>query len=183
VDPPYLFEMDSLSATPGRAHGTPGSAFGTVEQVPTSPTPGGRSTATVSLSLWTLAVWATRINNICAEEGPSTAARAGRTALALSLTVLAVAALVGAVRRRRREVLWLAPLVRAFAAWTVAVWVVRAVQISLAGHRMGFVVVHLVLAVVSTVLALAAAREVGRLDRRRPESAPPGRREPATGRW
>ncbi|HYF47426.1 MAG TPA: hypothetical protein VD926_14525, partial [Acidimicrobiales bacterium] len=80
----------------------------------------------------------------------------GRVALAVAFTVVGVALLAVAWRARGRtlaasEVL----VVRAAAAWTVGVWIVRGVQIALADHEAAFVVVHLVLAVVSIALALA----------------------------
>jgi hypothetical protein len=149
-----------------------------------SPRASVRLRATAALAVWTLLVWTTRINNIWAEEGPSAAAKTGRTALALSFTVLAAGTLVGVLRQRRRSTEWLVPLVRGFALWTVTVWAVRAVQIGLADHSAGFVAVHVALAVVSALLAVAAAREVGTLARReRAEAVGRSRREAATGHW
>jgi hypothetical protein len=51
------------------------------------------------------------------------------------------------------------PLTRAFAAWTVAVWVVRSVGIATADHDASFIAVHLVLAAISISLSAAAWRE------------------------
>ena len=51
-------------------------------------------------------------------------------------------------------------VVRLFAAWTIGVWAIRAVQIASAGHDAAFVAVHTLLAVASTVLAVWAARSV-----------------------
>lgn len=49
----------------------------------------------------------------------------------------------------------------ALAVWTTGVWIVRAGDIVLGGdHEVGFVVVHVVLAVVSIALATLAARSV-----------------------
>ena len=59
-------------------------------------------------------------------------------------------------------------LVRLFAAWTIGVWAVRAVQIATADHEAAFVAVHTALAVVSTGLAVWAARAVVRT----PEAVP-----------
>jgi hypothetical protein len=84
----------------------------------------------------------------------------GRTALALSFTVLAV--LVAWAMRTRWEHRRAAVL--ALAGWTVAVWAVRVVGIAGGDHSAGFVVVHLVLAGVSialSVLAVRASRGVG----------------------
>ena len=56
--------------------------------------------------------------------------------------------------------------VGALAAWTVAVWVVRDIRIVAADHDVGFTVVHVVLGVVSIVLAAWAWREATRTARR-----------------
>jgi hypothetical protein len=107
----------------------------------------------VAFGAWTLFVWATRIGT-ATDEGAW-----GRVALAAAFTVVGLALLVVAWRARGRaltagEVL----AVRLAAAWTVGVWVVRAVQIPLADHEAAFVVVHLVLAAVSVALAIAVVR-------------------------
>jgi len=105
---------------------------------------------------WTLFVWANRLRNIWTDDGLTTSGQAGRSALALSFVLPAL--VIGATLLRRRWGRWFPWFVRAFAAWTVAVWVVRMVGIALHGHDIGFVVVHLVLAVLSSVLAVAAWR-------------------------
>jgi hypothetical protein len=114
------------------------------------------------LSVATLLVWTTRIRNIWSDEELTLAGQLGRTALAMSFTVLAVGGLVlwllarrsGAAPRAAR------PLVRAFAGWTTAVWVVRGVQIALADHDAAFVAVHTALAAGSIALAVWADRAV-----------------------
>ncbi|HEX4901913.1 MAG TPA: hypothetical protein VFV42_03830 [Acidimicrobiales bacterium] len=113
-----------------------------------------------ALSAATLLIWTTRIRNIWTDDELDTAGQVGRTALALAFTAFAVATLVTWWRARRTGDVpdAAARLVRAFAVWTVAVWVVRAVQIALADHAVGFVVVHTVLAIVSIGLALWADR-------------------------
>lgn len=108
----------------------------------------------VALAAWTFLVWTTRIRNIWTDDALTTAEQWWRTALAGSFTVLAVVVVVGLVRRAS----WLRAAVLALAGWTVAVWVVRAVGIASADHEVGFVVVHLVLAVVSSVLSVVAVR-------------------------
>lgn len=110
--------------------------------------------APLALAVWTLLVWAGRIRNaVDAGEG------AAPVVLAVTFVVLAVAVL--ATRAARSATL-------ALASWTVAVWVVRAVDIALlSDHDTGFVVVHLVLAVVSIALAAAAVVAVSRTARRR----------------
>ncbi|HMQ27223.1 MAG TPA: hypothetical protein PKA98_14625 [Acidimicrobiales bacterium] len=105
---------------------------------------------------WTLFVWANRIRNIWADDALTASGQLGRSALALSFVLPAL--VLGATLLRRRWGRWFPWFVRAFAAWTVGVWVVRMVGIALHGHDVGFVVVHLVLAALSSVLAVAAWR-------------------------
>lgn len=99
-----------------------------------------------ALPIFTLLVWATRIRNIVADGWTLP-----ELILPVGLTVLAVAALL-----RRRP--WLPVLAGA----TVAVWIVRVPLVLLRDHTAGFKVVHVVLAVVSVVLACAAWRSVSR---------------------
>jgi hypothetical protein len=110
--------------------------------------------ASAAVAAWTLLVWTTRIGTIWGDDDLSTAARMGRLALALSFTALAVATLVLLLSHRPA----LVAVVRVLAAWTIVVWSVRAVGIALGDHSAAFVVVHLVLAVVSVALAVAAVR-------------------------
>lgn len=105
---------------------------------------------------WTLFVWATRIRNIWTDDTLTTSGQVGRTALVASFVVPAL--VVGVTLLRRSWGRWFPWFVRAFAAWTVGVWVVRMVGIAVHGHDLPFVVVHLVLAVVSSVLAVGAWR-------------------------
>lgn len=121
-----------------------------------------RHWAVVALVAWTFFVWTTRIGNIWNDDDIDTAGKVGRTALALSFTLLAlvvVAALVG-----RPAWLWrpvrLQRAVGALAGWTVAVWLVRGTSIVLGDHDTAFKVVHAVLAVVSIALAALAARSL-----------------------
>lgn len=104
---------------------------------------------TVHHALWTLFVWGVRLRNGGGELGP--------TVLSLLFLGLAVAVLA---RPRQR------PVVVALAALTLAVWAVRLVDIVvLSEHGAGFKVVHAVLAVVSTALAVRALRADLRLPR------------------
>jgi peptidoglycan/LPS O-acetylase OafA/YrhL len=137
-----------------------------------APSPLRRHRFAVALVAWTLLVWTTRIANIWRDEGLDTAGKVGRTALALSFTVLAIA-VVAALWRPRRLIV---PAVAALAAWTVAVWVVRDAGIVAGDHEVGFKVVHTVLAVVSIALAVLAWRES-----RGARSVPAGRDAVATG--
>lgn len=95
-----------------------------------------------ALALFTLFVWGVRIRNAVGELGP--------TLLAITFVALAVAVLL--TKAGRSATL-------ALAGWTVAVWVVRLVDIALlSDHEAAFVVVHAVLALVSISLAVLAAR-------------------------
>jgi hypothetical protein len=109
-----------------------------------------RNRAVVALVVWTLLVWTTRIRNIWGDDALDTAGKVGRTALALSFTMLAVAVAVAALKRAPGA---LRATVAALAAWTTGVWLVRSVAIVAGDHDLGFTVVHLVLAAVSVALA------------------------------
>lgn len=117
----------------------------------------------VALVAWTFLVWTTRIRNIWTDEALSTGEQWARTALAGSFTALAVAVVVALAT----EATWLRHAVTALAAWSIGVWVVRAAGIATAGHDLGFVLVHLVLAVGSAALSVLAVRSLrGRPDGR-----------------
>lgn len=121
------------------------------------------------LSAFTLLVWTTRIRNIWTDEELSTTGQVGRTALALAFTAFALASLWAWWQARRGPVLsWAPALVRAFAVWTVGVWVVRGAQIALADHDAAFVAVHTVLAISSIALAVWADRASRRSGERAP---------------
>ena len=109
---------------------------------------------TISLCVWTFVVWTTRIGNIWNDDALTGSEKWGRTALALSFTLLALAVVVALVRRAA----WLRSAVVVLAAWTTAVWVVRAVGIATGDHEAAFIAVHLVLAVVSIGLSTLAVR-------------------------
>jgi hypothetical protein len=106
------------------------------------------------LAAWTVLVWTTRINNIWADDELSTGEQWASTALAGSFTVLALAAVIGVLRRTT----WAARAVTLLAGWTILVWIVRGIGIATGDHDAAFVAVHLVLAGVSVVLALVALR-------------------------
>ena len=127
--------------------------------------PRRRLPATIALAVWSLLIWTTRVRNIWTDDELSTAEQWGRTALALSFTVLALA--VGHAVYHGTS--WLVPVVRTLAWWTIAVWVVRSIGIATADHDGAFIVVHLILAAISVTLAALALREVGA-----PVSAEPG---------
>jgi hypothetical protein len=132
-----------------------------------------RHRAAAALVAWTFLVWTTRIANIWRDADLDTGERWGRTLLAVSFTVLALAAAVALWRRLGQATV---VAVGALAAWTIAVWVVRGIGILAADHDLGFKVVHTVLAVVSIVLAAMAWRETRRETRR--EAARPATSAP-----
>jgi hypothetical protein len=122
-----------------------------------------RRPAALTLVGWTLFVWTTRIFNVWGDADLDTGEKLGRTGLALSFTLLALAVLAALWRGSARLRL---VAVSALAAWTVTVWVVRDIRIVAADHDVGFTVVHVVLGVVSIVLAPWAWREATRTARR-----------------
>jgi hypothetical protein len=109
---------------------------------------------------WSAFVWITRLNNTLADDD---ADKPLSLALSASILVLAAASAVVLVRRRSSATtetdqrLWLA-----FAGWTVLVWAVRGIEITLSDHNLGFKVVHVMLGVVSVVLAAAVVGVVRR---------------------
>lgn len=117
----------------------------------------------VGFALWTLVVWATRIDNVASDEELDTAGKVARMALAGSFIGLAVVSLARAGRGRRQG---LSPrtiyVIGPFAVWTVLVWVVRSAGIVVDDYGAAFKVVHTVLAAVSIGLAIAAVRALRR---------------------
>ena len=113
--------------------------------------------------VWTSYVWTTRILNAwTGDESTSRAVTA--TLLSASFLVLAAATALVLVRARRRRLATAERRVlQVLAAWSAVVWLVRGVAIALADHDLGFVVVHLVLALVSIGLAVQTWR-VARTD-------------------
>ena len=114
----------------------------------------GRST--IALCAWTFVVWTTRIGNIWNDEALADGEKWARSGLAMSFTVLALAAAAALWRPVR----WRNPVVRLLAGWTVAVWLVRSVGIVTGDREAAFITVHLILAAVSITLAAFAVREV-----------------------
>jgi hypothetical protein len=113
----------------------------------------------VLYSVWTLVVWATRIDNVLADDTLSTGGQAGRLALALSFVVPAAVLLALLLRQRRGAervsgaTSW---VLTALVVWTAVVWVVRVAGIVSDDRSAGFVAVHVGLAVVSVALGVAA---------------------------
>lgn len=119
----------------------------------------------LALVAWTFFVWTTRIGNIWRDDALDAGDKIGRTGLAASFTVLALAVAVSLWRRSASAT---RVTVGLLAGWSVAVWVVRDVRIVAADHELGFTVVHLVLGAVSVALAALAWRE----DRRAVSAGP-----------
>ncbi len=117
-----------------------------------------RLPATLALCAWTLLVWTTRIGNIWGDADLTTSEKWGRTGLALSFTVLAIAVLVAVYRRAP----WRGLAVKVLAGWTIGVWLFRAYGIVTGEHDTAFVTVHLVLAIVSIALSVLALLEGAR---------------------
>jgi len=113
----------------------------------------------VAVVAWTFFVWTTRIANIWRDADLDTGDKVGRTALALSFTLLAIGVVVALWRGSARAQLL---AVGALAAWSTAVWVVRDARIVFADHEVGFKVVHTVLAAISIVGSALAWREARR---------------------
>ena len=108
--------------------------------------------APLVLVAWTLFVWGGRLRNLVRgdEDAPVS------FVLAVVFCLLAVITLVTAFVGRGRHRL----AVLVLAGITTVVWAVRGVQIALADHSVGFIVVHTVLALVSIGLAVVAWRAV-----------------------
>jgi hypothetical protein len=125
--------------------------------------PRARWSILVAFAAWTLFVWATRIDNIWSDDALTSGGKVARTLLALSF--VAVAGAVGAVAARtfrRPPTLVDLRLVQVAAAWTIAVWIVRAGGIAVGDHDLPFIVVHVVLGIVSAALAAGSVWAVGR---------------------
>jgi hypothetical protein len=102
--------------------------------------------APLVLALWTLLTWTVRIRNVVqSDQG------AGSLVLPVGLTALAVWTLAD----RRRGGL-------ALAGATIAAWFVRVPLVLAHDHPVGFKVVHVVLAMVSSLLAGLVLRPVVR---------------------
>lgn len=123
----------------------------------------------VALAAWSAFVWCTRISNAWNDASATTTTKVGATVLSLSVLALAGASVGVVVRARRRPVTTGEQrVVQVFAGWTIVVWVVRAVEISLADYAAnpaitnptGFKIVHIVLGLVSIALAALSWRAV-----------------------
>ena len=120
--------------------------------------------ALLALVGWSLYVWSTRIKNVTGDATASSGSKAFSIVLSLTFLAFAVAGSVVLVRAWSRPLARVEALVlRAFAAWTVAVWVVRIPMIALDDRSVGFKVVHAVLGVISIALAALVWRSTQRV--------------------
>ncbi len=118
-----------------------------------------RRGAITGLVVWTLFVWLTRVRNVVSDDDVGVAGQLWGLAISASFVVLACHVLWCMTRQRER--LGVATL--ALAGWTVAVWIVRGVDIATGDHSAGFIAVHLALGLLSIALAALATRSVVRL--------------------
>lgn len=130
---------------------------------------------------WTTYVWVTRIANAWgASSTETTGGKVVSTVLSGVMLALAVGGVVVLVRTWRRPLtVGAARFLQVFCGVTVAVWVVRAVQIVASDHDVPFKVVHVVLGVVSIALAVGVWRTAAPVAARRsggPSAAPDAER-------
>lgn len=103
---------------------------------------------TAPLVLWTLFLWVSRLRNAFADDELIGSER--RVALTVAGVFVVGALVVGAlVVRRRINAQRLTDadeaLIAGFAVASIGWWLVRAVQIALADHSVGFIIVHVIL--------------------------------------
>jgi hypothetical protein len=105
---------------------------------------------------WTLFVWGGRLRNLWLEPGPLSDVSRWSLAGALTFSILGLALVAALISGFGARV-----AVAALGLLSVGVWAVRGIDIALGDHSVGFIAVHLVLAVVSAALAWMAWRSVG----------------------
>ncbi len=112
-----------------------------------------------SLALWTLFVWGGRVRNLMAEPGGILDVNRWSLVTALGLSTLALVvlglSLLGAASTD--------PTAAFLGSLTIVVWAVRGLDIALGDHPIGFIVVHLVLAMISVGLSGWVIAGSGRL--------------------
>ena len=108
----------------------------------------------LALVVWSAYVWSTRIRNAAGDATLSSGGKAFSIALSTTFIGFAVAGVVVLVRAWSRSLTSTESLVlKAFAGWTVLVWLVRVPMIVADGHSVPFKVVHAVLGLISIALA------------------------------
>ena len=107
----------------------------------------------VASALWTVFVWGTRVRNI----GNDDTMGGGQKALGFLVCVVFIGAAIALLALlATRQSARLRVLLPVFAVATVGWWAVRSVFIVVHDHSMAFRVVHIVLGIISSVLAVAA---------------------------
>jgi hypothetical protein len=106
-------------------------------------------------ALWTLFVWGTRVRNIANDDTLGGGEKAFAFVVCVVFIGAAIALLAMLVTRQSARLRALLPV---FAVATVGWWVVRSVFIVVHDHSMAFRIVHIVLGIISSVLAVAAWR-------------------------
>ena len=104
-------------------------------------------------ALWTLFVWGTRVRNVGNDDTLGGGERAFAFLVCVVFIGAATAMLAMLVMRQSARLRALLPV---FAVATVGWWVVRSAFIVVHDHSMAFRIVHIVLGIISSVLAVAA---------------------------
>lgn len=113
----------------------------------------------VAMVVWSLYVWSTRIKNATGDDTLSSGSKAFSVVLSITFLAFALAGAIVLVRAWSRPLARVEALVlRAFSAWTVAVWVVRIPMIAADDRSVAFKVVHAVLGLISIGLAVLVWR-------------------------
>ena len=121
---------------------------------------------------WSAFVWGNRISNTLRSD-ESTGAKTFSTVLSIIVLLFALAVLIVTIRAWRTGIGDAGGTVLVSAAVvTILVWLVRVPQILLADHGAPFKIVHVLLGVVSIVLAVPVAR-LGAAARRAARPRPP----------
>ncbi|MEL6981923.1 MAG: hypothetical protein AAFO29_05830 [Actinomycetota bacterium] len=123
--------------------------------------------AALAFGGWTLFVWVGRLRNLLAEPGSVLDVSRWSLVGSVAFTIGGLAVVASAALRWRQGPggsahRLLTPSVVALAGLTTGVWLVRAVDIALGDHSVGFIAVHLVLAAVSIGLAAVAVAAIRR---------------------
>ncbi len=120
-----------------------------------------------ALAAWSIAVWASRIRNVLADEDLTTTGTTWRVAVALLFVVSGLLLAVFTARHDHRlgDVGWF------LAGFTVLWWLIRGIGILLdSNHDASFKLVHTVLMVVSIGLAAWAAVHLRATDHERADA-------------
>lgn len=104
-------------------------------------------------ALWTLFVWGTRVRNIDNDDSLGGGEKAFAFLVCVVFVGAAIAMLALLLTRRSAR---LRALLAVFAVATVGWWAVRSIFIVVHDHSMAFRLVHIVLGIISSVLAVAA---------------------------